>query len=469
MIFFRVLLLTVLSLTPWFSYSNPSLPGGKGTFNLEVYPSFAPPFPTLTAPKKGAFYSGRALAQQPWIKAPTATNARDGLGPIYNTRTCLACHVGGGRGTLPAAGARVNTAVVKISLPGTNKKHGVLGLPTYGDQLQTQSTALLHQLKHIMPAPTDVRPEAYLSIQWQPSVFTYPDKTQVALRKPLLNIQELGYSALPKDTLFSLRIAPPLHGLGLLQAIPEAAINKNADPTDKNTDGISGKRNTGWNFETNQPAKGRFGWKATRPDIKNFVAAAFASDIGITNALFPAQPCTKAQTRCQQQPDGNGKEGVELPAHLLQLVVDFTAYIAVPKARPLSNAAADGQAYFMSIGCANCHTPSFKTQKIENAPLLSKQTIWPYSDLLLHDMGPGLADSRPDYDATGQEWRTPPLWGVGINLRKGKPAFLLHDGRAQTIEEAILWHAGEAAPTKQRFISLTKEKRTALINFVETL
>lgn len=453
------------------------LPGGNTSVTTTPFASFEKPVKNLPDQLKTPFFAGKALAEQPWIKAPTTTIARDGLGPIYNARTCMACHLNGGKGVVPEEGKELSTAFVRISVPGENTYLGVQPEPVYGDQLQTQSVSLAHQLRHTGKtgfSEHDVKPEAYVYIKWQTSTYTYPDGKTVNLRKPSLDIQNLGYGPLSENTLFSLRNAPAIHGMGLLELIPQAQIQALADEHDQNGDGISGKVNTVWDITSGAPALGRFGHKATRPNMDVVVAAAFAGDIGITNPLFPQQPCTAKQTICVGQPTGNDEHGTELPQHLLDLVVLFSRNLAVPKrdekklalhAKKIEN----GRGHFYNNGCAACHTPSFVTGPSTTSPHLANQTIWPYTDLLLHNMGVELADNRPDYQAAGDEWRTAPLWGIGYLQAVNGNSNLLHDGRARTIEEAILWHGGEAEQAKQAFTQLSAAQRNELIVFVESL
>lgn len=462
-------------------HSSEAFPAGQASTSTSPFPSFEKPVANLPEELKTDFYTGKALAEQPWVKAPTTTTARDGLGPIYNARTCMTCHVKGGKGKVPLQPDReLFTAFVRISVPGNNPYLGVQPEPVYGDQLQTQSVSLAHQLRHTGQnnfRKNDVPPEAYVYIQWVESTFTYPSGETLPLRRPELNIQNLGYGDLHPNTLFSLRNASSIGGMGLLESIPEQAIRNLADPEDKNQDGISGKPNIVWDNKRAQPALGRFGHKANRPNLDVVVAAAFAGDVGISNPLFPQQPCTAKQTLCVGQPTGNDKEGVELPQPLLDLVTLFSRNLGMPKRTvlqkedPLLAEREKGRELFYSLGCASCHNPSFTTGEQQHNDLahLSNQIIWPYTDLLLHDMGSGLADNRPDFLATGSEWRTAPLWGIGLLKSINGNAELLHDGRARTIEEAIVWHGGEAEKTKQAFAHLAKLQREQLITFVESL
>ncbi len=457
-------------------------PGGNATTSLIPFPSFDKLAPSLPDEAKPDFHAGRALARQPWVKAPTITDARDGLGPVYNARACLACHVRGGKGLIPAdSKTPLFSGLLKMSIPvKTGDTLTWQPEPTYGEQLQTQSVALQHQLRLKTPAEMaaegQVAPEAYAYIQWQQSRFTYPDGAEVTLRQPSLDLKHLAYGEMHPETAFSLRNAPMIQGMGLLGLIPQSAINALSDPDDSNQDGVSGRVNQVIDVRTGALAPGRFGLKANKASIDEIVAGAFSNDLGISNPLFPEQPCTQAQLLCLKQPNGNGTtqedSGVELADPLLQLVIQFTNNLGVPKRRNPDNPDVQaGRPLFYQTGCASCHQPSFQTTSQTSPELahLANQTIWPYTDLLIHDMGPELADHRPDGAASGSEWRTPPLWGIGLSPQVNGSRNLLHDGRAQTIEEAILWHGGEANSAKQRFVQLDNEQRQQLLAFVRSL
>ena len=448
-------------------------PGGEGSVSYEPFASFMEPMSNMPKAFWSDFASGKALAHQPWVKPPTITFARDGLGPIYNARTCLMCHVNGGRGVMPVReNHSLNTAFLRLSIPGKDKVHGVVPEPTYGDQLQSQSISLKHQLRHLKQAGLEhsVPPEAYLYIKWLEEIFIYPDGSKVSLRKPKFRIENLGYSSMHPDTMMGLRNAPPLLGVGLLETIPQESINALVDEVDKDNDGISGRLNLVWDFEAKKTVPGRFGLKANKASIRLQTAGAFHGDMGISNEVFPDQPCSVNQARCLEQVNGNDKEGTELSKDQLLTVVNFTKSMAVPLRRNASSESVmKGRTLFYQVGCVACHHPSYKTGKDEAFPHLSEQVIWPYTDLLLHDMGEGLADGRPDYLASGNEWRTPPLWGVGLSKKVDGAQNFLHDGRARSIEEAILWHGGEGEMTKQRFTELSKVQREDLIAFVESL
>ena len=461
-------------------------PGGESSVSYKPFASFQLPAANIANGLRPDFHAGKALANQPWVKAPTITFARDGLGPIYNARTCLTCHIKGGKGFIPADNKTpLTSTLVRLSiLPEFStldaiektkklKVSGNIPHSVYGDQIQSQSISLAHQLRHSQKPGVlkhDVAPEAYIHINWQEKVFTYPDQSQVSLRYPDLDFKYLGYGDINDGAVFSIRVAPMIHGMGLISLISDEDILALSDDNDSNQDGISGRPNQVWNVETKRTELGRFGLKANKPTLEMIVAGAFTNDLGITNSLEPHQPCTKLQPTCLNMPDGNDEEGVELPDHLLTLVVNFNRNLAPVKRREPNNPAVlTGRDLFYQSGCHQCHNPSFTTQKSSEFPHLSQQIIWPYSDFLLHDMGPELADNRPDFLATGNEWRTPPLWGIGLLAQVNGMSTLLHDGRARTVEEAILWHGGEAELAKNRFIQLNKQDRERLLKFVNSL
>lgn len=457
-------------------FANPLLPGGAGSVNyLPVQPLLLPAA-NLANELKPNFFAGKALAEQPWVKAPTITAARDGLGPIYNARSCFSCHARGERGRLPENPSQgLHAAIVKISIPGLAKRGGSVPEPIYGSQLQTQSISLLHQFRQgpLQPAmfsQGEVSAEADIRLQWRSEVFTYPDGTQITLRRPQLDVAYLGYGGLHSQAILSLRNTPVIYGVGLLDSVADEQILAWADPEDSNHDGISGRANRVWNYALGQYSLGRFGWKASRPDVSHITAAAFAQDIGITNPLFPQPVCTKKQTACGKASLIKTGSDPELSQALLDLTVHFVRNIAVPKVSSLTDSAQEGQVLFDDIGCARCHRPYYRTATVPAQPQLSQQAIWPYSDLLLHDMGEGLADHFSEYDASGREWRTPPLWGLARSPSVLKGAgYLLHDGRAQTIEQAVIWHGGEAETAKQRYVQLKHRQRSALLEFLESI
>jgi CxxC motif-containing protein (DUF1111 family) len=294
------------------------------------------------------------------------------------------------------------------------------------------------------------------------------------LRDPTYTVTEPGYGPLHPKTMLSPRVAPQMIGLGLLEAIPEERLRALADPDDKDGDGISGRTNEVWSIANNKPMLGRFGWKAGNPTIEQQSAEAFAGDIGISNPIVTASygDCTSAQTLCIGAPHGDSprQDGHEVGRELFDLVVFYSQNLAVPPRRRTNDPQTlAGKSLFNSAGCAGCHTPSHTTGDVPGQPHLSNQKIWPYTDLLLHDMGEGLADNRPEGEADGREWRTPPLWGIGLTGAVSRNTNFLHDGRARTIEEAILWHGGEAQRARDAYSNFSREERDALVAFVKSL
>jgi len=437
--------------------------GGATTVYDQSRNAFSLPAANLSILRRDNFFIGNAFFKQPWVSSPASTKARDGLGPLFNTNTCQSCHVKDGRGRPPhSENEDFLSILVRLSIPATDseadqqllKTHGVVPEPHYGDQLQP---------KAIRGIAAEARPQlSYKTING-----TFKDGTSYQLIKPSLQFQKLAYGPLHPKTLSSARVAPAMIGLGLLDAITDKDILSLADPEDNNNDGISGRANYVWDAAQQKTVLGRFGWKANQPNIAQQVMGAFHGDMGLTSSLNPKQNCTPVQTSCQQAIDGGDPE---VPSHIMDKVVFYSSTLAVPARRNHDAAnVVKGQQLFMSSGCSSCHRPSFKTAEYPAIKELSKQTIYPYSDLLLHDMGDGLSDQRPDFLASGNEWRTPPLWGIGlVNTVNGHTRFL-HDGRARNLSEAILWHGGEAKSAQQRYIDMPKADRDALIAFLNSL
>ncbi len=280
-------------------------------------------------------------------------------------------------------------------------------------------------------------------------------------------IADAAYGALPDGLLISPRVAPQMIGLGLLEVVPDATLEKLADPDDANSDGISGRTNLVWNVPQNAFTMGRFGWKANQPNLHQQNAAAAAGDIGLTSSLFPGEPCEELQLACREAISGGAPE---LSDEFLDKLTLYTRLLAVPAQRNADDPAVRrGAAIFRGLGCGGCHMPTLETGPDNHLAELDGQTIHPFTDLLLHDMGPGLADGRPDFEASGSEWRTPPLWGLGLVRRVNGHLQLLHDGRAMGFAEAILWHGGEAEAAREAFRNAPRDARQALIAFLESL
>ena len=416
-----------------------------------------------------AFKLGNALFRKTWVAAPASTAASDGLGPLYNARACQDCHLKDGRGHPPDGpdDGRVSM-FLRLSVPGSPTPAGITDWlatqpdPTYGGQLQDQAAP-----GHLAEARMDVR---YADVP-----VTLADGTVVTLRSPAYAISGLGYGPFGPDLQISPRVAPQMIGLGLLEAIPAADLVGNADPDDFDGDGISGRAQIVPSVEFGVPMLGRFGLKAGAPTVKDQSAAAFAGDMGLSNPLFPAPwgDCQAAQQTCRTAPYGQEssvRDGLEVDGASLDLITFYARNLGVPERRnPDATAVLRGKQVFHSLKCAGCHTPKHVTHRLIGQPEQSFQLIWPYTDLLLHDMGKGLADNRPEGRATGLEWKTPPLWGIGLTAQVSGHTQFLHDGRARSLLEAILWHGGEAQAARDGVIGLPKPDRDALIAFLESL
>jgi CxxC motif-containing protein (DUF1111 family) len=445
-------------------------PGGAATVRaMTNADAFSQPSANITFEDQLDFRVGNGLFRKIWVSSPSSTLASDGLGPLYNARSCQRCHIKDGRGHPPEnAGDSAISMFLRVSIPASTDAQiteiqdyiATLPDPNYGSQMQDF-------------AVQGHAPEYSLDITYNEEIVTLADGTDVSLRHPTYNAADLGYGPLHLDAMLSPRVAPQMIGLGLLEAIPAADILTNADPDDLNGDCISGRPNVVWSVEFNQPMLGRFGLKAGSPTIMEQSAAAFAGDIGISNPLFPAGAgeCTTAQTTCQSAMHGDGDDrGTEVDAEGMDLVTFYSRNLAVPARRGADDAQVlRGKEVFYNTGCTVCHTPSFVTHRLEDQPEQSFQLIWPYTDMLLHDMGPGLADNRPEARATGQEWRTPPLWGIGLTEQVSGHTYFLHDGRARSLLEAVLWHGGEAQAQRDAVAEMTTADRAALIKFLESL
>ena len=458
---FKSLLATLVAL----SSSVPAYEldsGGATSVAKEGANAFSLPAANLPLTKRLDFSVGNSFFRNPWIQAPATTDARDGLGPLFNTNGCQNCHIKDGRGHPPEKDdIHAVSMLVRLSIPAMSAeqkkifiKEGIVPEPTYGGQLQ--DFALQDQI-----------PEGQISITYTQVPVRFIDGTEVILRKPELKIQQLGYGEMHPDTQFSARVAPPMIGLGLLESISEHTLMSWADESDDDNDGISGKVNKVWDVEKNQFAIGRFGWKSGQPTLMQQNAAAFNGDVGLTSRLFPNENCTSKQTLCAELPNGGEPE---VSDNILDFVEFYTQHLAVPKRRNLDQPNVRlGKSLFVKAGCDSCHKSQVTTSVREGLPALSNQTIHPYTDLLLHDMGEGLADNRPEYLANGREWRTAPLWGIGYTKEVNGHTYFLHDGRARNLMEAVLWHGGEAESSKQTVLTFNQKQRDALIAFLNSL
>ena len=430
---------------------------GGDTTRAEVSRNaFSLPAPQLTNEQRRLFEVGDSFFTQNWVTAPASTEARDGLGPTFNAQACSSCHTLDGRGAPPdPAGERARLGLlVRLSVPGSDPVTGApLPDPVYGGQLQDRSVV-------------GVPAEGALVVSYETVVGAYGDGTAYELRSPTYEIAELAFGPLDEDVRLGPRLAPHVVGMGLLQAIPDDSILALADPDDSDGDGISGRANTVWDARAGAPALGRFGWKANVATIEQQTAGAFHGDIGITSALHPVENCPEPQTECIAAPHGGAPE---LTDSRLAAVEFYVRTLAVPALRGAdTDEVLAGARRFEDFGCSSCHTPTHRTGP-SDIDALADQVIHPYTDLLLHDMGPGLADGRADFDADGSEWRTPPLWGIGLAEDINGYLFLLHDGRARTFEEAILWHGGEGEAAREAFRLADAEERAQLLAFLEAM
>ncbi|WP_040399530.1 di-heme oxidoreductase family protein [Aquaspirillum serpens] len=440
----------------WLATPGEELSGGETTVHEVGQNAFSLPFANLRGERRTDFAVGNSFFKKNWVQAPASTTARDGLGPHFIARSCSACHALDGRGAPPVdLGEQPMALLIRLSIPGTPSKHaGVVPEPTYGDQFNND-------------AVDGVKPEGKVAIHYQEISGQFADGERYSLRKPTYQLTELGYGSLHPDTMLSPRIAPQVIGLGLLEAIAEKDILKKADPDDRDSDGISGRPNWVWDAPSQKTVLGRFGWKANTGSVAHQTAGAFLGDIGITNKWNPQEACTAKQDDCVAAPSG-GKP--EISDDLLRKVVFYSQTLAPPARRDVTSPQVlRGKQLFNEMKCATCHTPSYRTGALKGLPEAAFQTIHPYTDLLLHDMGEGLADGRPDFQASGREWKTPPLWGIGLFSDVNGHTFYLHDGRARSLSEAILWHGGEAEAAKQRFVQAKKAERDALLAFLNSL
>lgn len=379
---------------------------------------------------------------------------RSGLGPLFNSRSCESCHRNMGRGRMGEASGPVPSALVlQLSRPlGPGPAMGPD--PVYGG--------------NINPAAIDgVVAEAEVSVEWQLQTGRYPDGTFYELRRPRIHLSKLGYGPLAPDTAISARLAQPIIGVGLLEAIPESELLRIADPDDGDGDGVSGRPNRTRGDNGERPL-GRFGWKASQPSVLAQTVAAAHAEMGLTTTSRPRASCTPVQRGCLEAAARTASP--ELSDADLARLVFFQRALGVPARRATTGPLViRGAELFASSGCATCHRPAWRIESVADRPALMGATIHPFTDLLLHDMGANLADGRPDEEASGAEWRTPPLWGLSRTREVVGEVALLHDGRARSIEEAILWHGGEADAAREGFKRLALADREALLAFLGTL
>lgn len=424
--------------------------GGPATIDSREPNAFGLPAPGLDALGRRAFVVGNSFFRDNWVAPPASAAGRDGLGPLFNARSCSACHEDDGRGRPPLENdERATGMVVRISpRDADGKPH-----PIYGDQIQDQ-------------AVMNAAPEAAVVLRPRVRKSAYPDGDAFELTQWDIALDSPAYGPVGEARL-SVRIGQQLVGVGLLEAVDAATIAELADPDDRDHDGVSGRPNMVVDPRTGSRELGRFGWKAGRPDLESQIAGALREDIGITSSVFPDESTTAAERGSIKAASGGSPE---IDDFKLQRLAHYCRVLAVPAQRDSDDAAVRrGAELFASAGCVACHAPLLRTGKDSPIAQFRDVVIHPYTDLLLHDMGPDLADDRSDGEATGREWRTPPLWGIGLIETVNRHTRFLHDGRARSIEEAVLWHGGEAEAARRRFMAMPRADRAALLAFLQSL
>jgi CxxC motif-containing protein (DUF1111 family) len=429
--------------------------GASSTVFDATHDAFSQAVTWLTPEHRRAFFVGNSLFNSNWVSAPASVAQRDGLGPLFNARSCSACHFKDGRGRPPEAGAPLASMIVRVSVRGQRGPDGApVDHAAYGGQIQGG-------------AVPEAAAEADVFVDYEDVNGTFEDGEAYVLKKPRYRLEHAGYGALPADLALSPRVAPALVGLGPLEGVPEALLEKLADPEDSDGNGVSGRLNRVPDVRKKALVAGRFGWKAEQPNVLQQAAAALASDMGLTTSLFPGPTYAAEQKALAALPDGGSPEVEERALHALAL---YARALAVPARRNHTDPkVVRGEALFASAGCAACHVPALETRAFAELPELAAETIHPYTDLLLHDLGPELSDDRPSFQADGSEWRTPPLWGIGLVHKVNGHTRFLHDGRARDLTEAILWHGGEGANARSAFVKLPRAERHALLAFVGSL
>ena len=419
---------------------DPTLAGGATTLFRATPESFATPAPNLDGAQLALHLVGDFEFDKKFVASPADING--GLGPLFNRTSCTSCHGKNGRNG-PA-----ESLLLRVS-----RGHGHMGrpldVPGFGLQIQDRA----------VPGTT---PEAHVVIEYEEVGGSFPDGEPFSLRRPTYRLEQLA-KPFPQGAFVSPRMARPVFGLGLLEAVSESAVEALAAQQALEGE-VSGRINYVWDRQSESFKMGRFGWKANEPSLRQQTADAYRNDMGVTSPLTPDE------TSIESGYDDNLMDDPEISDDILDQVTFYIQSLAVPAARDVGTHTVErGRVLFTEIGCASCHQPRLRTSKHPTVPEVSYQTIFPYTDLLLHDMGQGLADGRSDFGANGREWRTPPLWGIGLTELINQHTFFLHDGRARNLKEAILWHGGEADLARTRFVALSRDDRDALLTFIESL
>ena len=473
------------------SDNQQHLSGGETTVNRHHASAYSAHSNNLKDVKSIlTFNGGNKFFEEPWAQSAGSVSSQDGLGPLFNNNACQDCHVRDGRGHASEAehnqqGHDFSTLLIRAAKSDiTAAQKDAMSL---GFQSNIGDSCIGGQLQH--EAIFGISKEASQAVSYQYHEIIFADGEKVTLRDPIWHINGISCQ-LDDDTVLSARVAPPLIGLGLLALIDEKDILQQEDINDnqqgKSNDGISGKANKVWSVETQQVQLGRFGWKAGQPTLKQQTAGAFIGDMGLTTEFFAKENCLDHQIDCKNAPNGNGdmtdsEYQYEVSSKILDKITFYTNHLAVPARRnAYDQQVLNGQKVFNQIGCQQCHTASYTTVKSDEFPELSHQKIYPYTDMLLHDMGEALTDFDKnsktvkgdiavEFQAQANEWRTPPLWGIGLAQTVDQNATFLHDGRARNLLEAVLWHGGEAEQSKQKVLQLSKQQRLELLAFLEDL
>ena len=356
--------------------------------------------------------------------------------------------------------------LVRLSIAGADARGGPNPHPAYGEQLQNRG------VKDRVPA------EGEAIFNYEAREVSFADGEKLSLRVAKISFKDLQFGEVGNDVMISPRIAQAMVGIGFLEAVPEENLLAIARQQEKL--GVAGKPNYVWDYENAKVALGRFGWKANQPNIRQQIASAFIGDIGVTTFYFPEENCPSVQTACLELPSASkcggqgGCTGNQFrPEVMPSRINNLTRYLqtlGVPARRNATDPEVkQGEKLFSQASCAACHAPELTTGPKPEVAAMTNITFHAYTDLLLHDMGPELADGRPDYRATGSEWRTPALWGIGLQQKVNGHSELLHDGRARNITEAILWHGGQAESAREAFKKMSKQERAAIVKFVESL
>lgn len=402
-----------------------------------VDPREPPPYRALSSGERDAFELGHAVFNTQWVPAGTPrAQRRDGLGPLFNAASCDACHNNGARGQGPGGSGPLPVGlVIQLSNAGGPD-------PGYGHVFNT--------------AAIDGFPaEGTVSVSYDVREGRYPDGQPWRLRVPRYRLDKLLSGPILASTVIKPRLAPPLFGVGLLDAVPEAALMKRVRNEPSIVRGSLAHAG-------GEQRIGRFGWQGDSPSLADQTARALSREMGLRSRLIPKDDCGIPNERCRKAAAGGEPE---VSDEFLAALVAFQRTLAIPRAdaRAKLDTASEAKAaaYFSSTGCIECHAAELPVDAL--GPL---SRIQPYTDLLLHDMGPDLADRDAAGSIVDSRWRTAPLWGIGHLSRDGERYFLMHDGRARSIEEAVLWHAGEAAAARDRFTHLAPELRRLLIDWV---